>query len=171
MAASKLASVCAASSKRAPLDGLLEAPGEDARHALQAVVGLGVGAVGDGRGAVVEQGVVAGGLGEAPLVHRQARLLEQLIDLALDERGLDHRCGGKVQAQGAAPFARGFAGEFLQRVRVEAETVATAIRIGDPASWDRAVRSIRYTDGVVLSVTDAEILAAKQVIDHAGSRL
>ncbi len=73
-----------------------------------------------------------------------------------------------VQAQGAAPFARGFAGEFLQRVRVEAATVATAIRIGDPASWDRAVQSIRFTDGVVLSVTDAEILAAKQVIDHAG---
>jgi threonine synthase len=74
-----------------------------------------------------------------------------------------------VQAQGAAPFARGFAGEFLQRVRVEAETVATAIRIGDPASWDRAVRAIRYTDGVVLSVSDAEILAAKKVIDHSGA--
>ncbi len=73
-----------------------------------------------------------------------------------------------VQAEGAAPFARGFAGGFRQRVRVEAETVATAIRIGDPASWDRAVRSIRYTDGVVLSVSDAEILEAKLVIDHAG---
>ena len=73
-----------------------------------------------------------------------------------------------VQAQGAAPFARGFAGEFIQRVRVEAETVATAIRIGDPASWDRAVRSIRYTDGVVLAVPDAEILAAKAVIDRNG---
>jgi threonine synthase len=73
-----------------------------------------------------------------------------------------------VQAQGAAPFARGYAGEFLQRVRVEADTVATAIRIGDPASWDRAVHAIRYTDGVVLSVSDAEILAAKTVIDHAG---
>jgi threonine synthase len=73
-----------------------------------------------------------------------------------------------VQAQGAAPFARGFAGEFLQRVRVEAETIATAIRIGDPASWDRAVHAIRYTDGVVLSVSDSEILAAKKVIDQAG---
>ncbi|HEV8197151.1 MAG TPA: pyridoxal-phosphate dependent enzyme, partial [Gemmatimonadales bacterium] len=73
-----------------------------------------------------------------------------------------------IQAQGAAPFARGYAGEFLQRVRVEAETVATAIRIGDPASWDRAVHAIRYTDGVVVSVSDAEILAAKSVIDHAG---
>lgn len=73
-----------------------------------------------------------------------------------------------VQAEGAAPFARGFDSGFKERVRVEAETVATAIRIGDPASWTRAVHSIRYTDGIVLSVRDEEILAAKQVIDHAG---
>lgn len=73
-----------------------------------------------------------------------------------------------IQAQGAAPFARGYAGEFLQRVRVEAETVATAIRIGDPASWDRAVHAIRFTDGVVVAVSDSEILAAKAVIDRAG---
>ena len=47
-----------------------------------------------------------------------------------------------VQAAGAAPFARSFAGGFAQRHRVKAETVATAIRIGDPASYDRAVRAI-----------------------------
>jgi threonine synthase len=73
-----------------------------------------------------------------------------------------------IQAEGAAPFARGFAGGFSERVRVEADTVATAIRIGDPASWDRGVWAIRYTDGVVLAVPDAEILAAKTVIDRAG---
>ena len=73
-----------------------------------------------------------------------------------------------VQAEGAAPFARGFAGGFQERVRVDAETVASAIRIGNPASWDRAVRAIRQTNGVVTSVTDPEILAAKAVIDGAG---
>jgi threonine synthase len=51
---------------------------------------------------------------------------------------------------------------------VKAETVASAIRIGNPASWDRAVRAIRDTDGVVLSVEDPEILEAKAVIDAAG---
>jgi threonine synthase len=51
---------------------------------------------------------------------------------------------------------------------VKADTVATAIKIGDPASWDRAVRSIRETDGVVTTVTDPEILEAKAVIDAAG---
>lgn len=73
-----------------------------------------------------------------------------------------------VQAEGAAPFAQGFAAGFRERVRVKADTVATAIRIGDPASWDRAVSSIRETDGVVTSVSDAEILEAKAVIDRSG---
>jgi threonine synthase len=73
-----------------------------------------------------------------------------------------------VQAQGAAPFARGFAEGFRERVRVKADTIATAIRIGDPASWDRAVTSIRATDGVVTAVSDGEILEAKAVIDGSG---
>jgi threonine synthase len=51
---------------------------------------------------------------------------------------------------------------------VAAETVATAIRIGDPASYDRAVVAIRETDGVVLSVSDEEILEAKAVVDATG---
>ena len=73
-----------------------------------------------------------------------------------------------VQAEGAAPFVRGFEGGFTERITVKAETVATAIRIGDPASWDRAVRSIRFTDGIVLSMSDADIMAAKREIDRSG---
>jgi len=49
-----------------------------------------------------------------------------------------------------------------------AETVATAIKIGDPASLDRAVESIRLTNGVVTDVTDEAILEAKAVVDAAG---
>jgi len=73
-----------------------------------------------------------------------------------------------VQAAGAAPFARGFAEGFTRRHTVAAETIATAIRIGDPASWDRAVRAIRETDGLVLSCSDDEIIQAKLAIDSAG---
>lgn len=73
-----------------------------------------------------------------------------------------------VQAAGAAPFARSFAEGFTRRHRVKAETVATAIRIGDPASYDRAVRAITETDGVVLSTSDAELLEAKAAIDASG---
>lgn len=73
-----------------------------------------------------------------------------------------------VQAEGAAPFARSFAEGFNRRHRVKADTVATAIKIGDPASYDRAVAAIRETNGVVLSVSDSELLDAKAAIDASG---
>ena len=73
-----------------------------------------------------------------------------------------------VQASGASPFAQSFAHHFAERIRVRAETRATAIRIGDPASWDRAVRAIEGTNGFVEAVTDDEIFAAKRVIDQCG---
>jgi threonine synthase len=52
---------------------------------------------------------------------------------------------------------------------VKANTVATAINIGDPASYPRAVTAIRDTNGVVTAVTDADILAAKATIDASGA--
>jgi len=61
-----------------------------------------------------------------------------------------------VQAQGANPFYRGFVTGFQDRVRVRAETVATAIRIGAPVSYWRAVRALRWTDGLVTQVSDQE---------------
>jgi threonine synthase len=73
-----------------------------------------------------------------------------------------------VQAAGAAPFARSFAEGFVERHRVKAQTVATAIQIGNPASYERAVVAMRETNGLVLTVTDAELLEAKAAIDAAG---
>ena len=51
---------------------------------------------------------------------------------------------------------------------MKAETVATAIRIGDPASFDRAVDAIHFTNGVVTTASDDEIMDAKAVVDAAG---
>lgn len=73
-----------------------------------------------------------------------------------------------IQAAGAAPFARSFAEQFARRHTVKAETVATAIKIGNPASWDRAVRAIHDTRGTVTAVSDEAILEAKAVVDRAG---
>jgi len=73
-----------------------------------------------------------------------------------------------IQASGAAPFAASFRENFRELHAVKAETVATAIRIGDPASYDRAVRAIRETNGVVIDLSDAEILDAKAVVDASG---
>ncbi|MGH7508486.1 MAG: threonine synthase [Gemmatimonadales bacterium] len=73
-----------------------------------------------------------------------------------------------VQAAGAAPFARSFAEGFAQRHRVKAQTVATAINIGNPASYERAVQAIIETRGVVLATSDDELLEAKAAIDASG---
>lgn len=73
-----------------------------------------------------------------------------------------------IQAEGANPFYRSFREQFSSRHRVTAETVASAIRIGDPVSHDRAVAAIRYTNGVVEQVTDRELMDAKREIDGAG---
>jgi len=73
-----------------------------------------------------------------------------------------------IQARGANPFERGYRAGFRRRFVVRAETIATAIRIGDPASWDRGVEAIRGTRGVVSSVSDREILEAKATVDAAG---
>jgi threonine synthase len=73
-----------------------------------------------------------------------------------------------VQASGAAPFARSFREGFAQRHRVRASTVASAIRIGDPASYDRAVITIRETNGFVVDVSDDEIIEGKGVLDANG---
>jgi len=73
-----------------------------------------------------------------------------------------------VQAAGAAPFVRAFRADFAALEPVRAETVASAIRIGDPVSYRRAVRALRETQGVAIEVDDAAILEAKRVIDRAG---
>lgn len=73
-----------------------------------------------------------------------------------------------VQAEGASPFFRSFESGFKERFRVRAETRATAIRIGDPASYDRGVAAMTLTRGVVTAVSDDEIMDAKSEIDAAG---
>jgi threonine synthase len=73
-----------------------------------------------------------------------------------------------IQAAGAAPFVEYFENGFDAWKPVRAETIATAIKIGNPASMERARRSIQITGGTVLSVTDDEIMAAKAQIDRVG---
>jgi len=51
---------------------------------------------------------------------------------------------------------------------VEADTRATAIRIGNPASWRKAARAIQETGGWCLDVTEAEIAIAKAEIGAEG---
>jgi threonine synthase len=63
------------------------------------------------------------------------------------------------QASGAAPFLRG---QFVDNP----ETVATAIRIGHPQSWDKAWQAQKESNGWFDECTDEEILAAQKLLAH-----
>jgi threonine synthase len=72
-----------------------------------------------------------------------------------------------VQAAGAAPFARAWRDD-AELIPVRAETDATAIRIGSPASWKKARAQLRASAGTALAVDDAEIAEARAVIGRDG---
>jgi len=65
------------------------------------------------------------------------------------------------QAEGAAPIVRGYAVE-------KPETVASAIRIGNPASWQKAVAARDESGGIIDMVSDKEILAAQSLMAVKG---
>jgi threonine synthase len=138
---------------------------------------------------VPEHVVVPGGnLGNSSALGKG---FKELFDLGLIER-LPRL--SVVQAEGAAPFARMFApaadggraahddvraatGETLSADDVledffrpveRPRTLATAIRIGAPVSWKKALRAVRWTGGRVLTVSEQEIADAKAVIGRDG---
>ncbi len=77
---------------------------------------------------------------------------------------------GVIQAEGSAPFY-----EFAQRHGVgdfqpvpKPETLATAIRIGDPVSWPKAWHEVQVSKGAIDRVTEQEIADAKAQIGRCG---
>lgn len=65
------------------------------------------------------------------------------------------------QAQGAAPLVLGWPVK-------DPQTIATAIRIGNPASWEKAVEAAKVSEGGISAVTDREILSAYKRVAHEG---
>ena len=99
---------------------------------------------------------------------RQMGLIERLPKLSV------------IQAEGAAPLARLFAGLKAQsksdRAPIPDEltpvenprTLATAIKIGSPVSWEKALRSVIRSHGQVITVNEQEIADAKAMIGRDG---
>jgi threonine synthase len=74
-----------------------------------------------------------------------------------------------VQAAGAAPFSRMWNSGADELEPVEhPETVATAIRIGNPRSWRKSLRGVKNSGGFILDVTDEELGEAKRMIGRDG---
>jgi len=96
-------------------------------------------------------------LGKACLEMRELGLISRLPKISI------------IQAEGANPLVRAIrenGGKQLSPMR--ADTLATAIRIGNPASWRKAVRVLEATDGTVEQVSEVEIALAKAEIGSDG---
>jgi threonine synthase len=82
-----------------------------------------------------------------------------------------------IQAEGANPLYNSYEPRpglhdyergLDELLPMKADTIATAIKIGNPVNFPKAVRSLRQTNGVVEMVTDEEIMDAKALIDAQG---
>lgn len=73
-----------------------------------------------------------------------------------------------IQAAGASPLYEAYLRGFDRLEPQKADTIASAIKIGNPVNYPKAVRAIRATNGVVERVTDQEIMDAKALIDAHG---
>ncbi len=96
-------------------------------------------------------------IGKALLEMHELKLITRLPKLSI------------IQAEGANPFYRSvreFQGKKLEAMN--AETLATAIRIGNPASWKKALRVLEATGGEVEEVTEVEIANAKAEVGSDG---
>jgi threonine synthase len=86
---------------------------------------------------------------------------------ALDEDDVPKLTG--VQAEGAAPMVEAVeSGADEVRRWDEVETIATAIRIGNPVNAPKALPGIRNTGGTAVSVSDEEITAAQRALAKEG---
>jgi threonine synthase len=96
-------------------------------------------------------------LGKGLLMMRDLGLIRRLPRIAA------------AQAERAAPLYHSFRRNFegLQPVRA-GETLASAIRIGDPVSYERAVRILRAFDGVVEQASEDELANAAVLADRTG---
>jgi len=96
-------------------------------------------------------------IGKALLEMRELNLISRLPKLSI------------IQAEGANPFYRSvreFNGAKLEAMT--AQTMATAIQIGNPASWKKALRVLRASGGEVEQVSEQEIAEAKAEIGADG---
>jgi len=73
-----------------------------------------------------------------------------------------------IQAEGANPFYKYFKNGFKNFKSVKADTLATAIKIGNPVSWKKLEAVMKWSKGVVEQVSEQEILDAKAIVDASG---
>ncbi len=107
--------------------------------------------------------IPVGNLGNISAIYKGLKLM---LDLGI----VDHLPRlVAAQAAKANPFYLSYQNGFSQKVSVEAQsTLASAIQIGDPVSYEKAVQAIQETDGIVEQVEEHEMAAAAAMADATG---
>ena len=107
--------------------------------------------------------IPVGNLGNISALYKGLKMMQEL--------GIISRLPRLVAAQSskANPFYLSYLNGFREKVSVEAgSTLASAIQIGDPVSYEKAVQAIQETDGIVEQVTEHEMAAAAAMADTTG---
>ena len=107
--------------------------------------------------------IPVGNLGNISALYKGFKLMMDL--------GIINRMPRLVAAQAAKanPFYESFKNGFKDKVSVTAQdTLANAIRIGDPVSYEKAVRAVQETNGIVEQATESELAEAAAHADLTG---
>ncbi len=107
--------------------------------------------------------IPVGNLGNVSALHKGFILMKDLGLISKMPRLV------AAQAEHANPFYQSYKKGFSEKVSVTAgETLANAIRIGDPVSYNKAVRAIKETDGIVEQASESELAEAAAQADVTG---
>ncbi len=107
--------------------------------------------------------IPVGNLGNISALHKGFQLM---IDLGLIDR-MPRLVA--AQAQAANPFYESFKAGFENKVSKTAkDTLANAIRIGDPVSYEKAVTAVKETNGIVEQASEDELAEAAATADLTG---
>jgi len=107
--------------------------------------------------------IPVGNLGNISALHKGFQLMMDL--------GVIDKMPRLVAAQAAQadPFYQSYKNDFKEKVSVTAgETLANAIRIGDPVSYNKAVAAVKATSGIVEQATETELAEASAQADLTG---
>ncbi|MBX3014907.1 MAG: threonine synthase [Caldilineaceae bacterium] len=107
--------------------------------------------------------IPVGNLGNISALYKGLKLL---LDL-----GIIHKLPRLVaaQAQKANPFYQSYRNGFAEKATFQAQaTLASAIQIGDPVSYEKAVQAIQMTNGIVEEATEDELANAAAMADLTG---
>ena len=105
-------------------------------------------------------------VGNAGNISALGKGLRELFDLGIIKK-LPRLAG--IQAEGSSPLVHSFKNNFIELIPQKAKaTKASAIQIGDPVSYKKAVRELKYFNGYVESVSENEIMDWKAQIDKLG---